>query len=237
VIPLLLGVLAIALGFKHAYDADHLVAVANILGRAPSTRRAARLSVAWALGHMLTAGAITVALYFFGRTLLGEVAAHLDLLVGLMLVAIGAIGIAAELSVAHRHAHAHAGAEHEHAHTHFLAKLWPRALDERGEHRAMLGIGIVHGLASNDELLVLFATALSITSLGGILLGVAIFSLGVVVGMVAFAAALTWPMLRWGQARVRRAVNLGVGGLSLAYGGLLLAGVEGVNALALLGLR
>jgi hypothetical protein len=93
----------------------------------------------------------------------------------------------------------------------------------------MFSIGIVHGLASNDELLVLFVVALGVTALSGILLGVAVFSLGVVAGMILFAVSLNYPILRWGQGPVRRVVNVAVAVLSIAYAVLLFAGFEGFN--------
>ena len=93
----------------------------------------------------------------------------------------------------------------------------------------MFSIGIVHGLASNDELLVLFVVALGVATLSGILLGVAVFSLGVVVGMIVFAVSLNYPMLRWGRGPVSRVVNTAVALLSIGYALLLFAGFEGFN--------
>src|SRR5213078_4004303 len=71
-------VLALALGFKHSYDADHLVAVSNLITRSGSVRKTSLMSVAWAAGHMVTAAIITVLLYTFRQTLLPECLAHLD---------------------------------------------------------------------------------------------------------------------------------------------------------------
>ena len=71
-------VLALVLGFKHSYDADHLVAVSNLITRSGSVRKTSLMSVAWAAGHMVTAAIITVLLYTFRQTLLTEFLAHLD---------------------------------------------------------------------------------------------------------------------------------------------------------------
>ena len=62
--PILFIVLAVALGFKHSYDADHLVAVSNFLARSTSLRKTTLMSMSWAAGHMATASIITVLLYF-----------------------------------------------------------------------------------------------------------------------------------------------------------------------------
>jgi high-affinity nickel permease len=216
--------LALALGFKHSYDADHLVAVSNLISRSRSIRRTSLMSVSWAAGHMLTAAIITILLYTFRETLLTEFLDHLDVLVAIMLVAIGTVGLLWEFNVFHVHEHWHGLVQHRHFHT------WLHEhLTKHGEHKTMFSIGIVQGLASNDELLVLFVIALGVATLGGILVGVAVFSLGVVAGMLVFAVSLNYPMLRWGQGPVRRVVNTAVAILSLVYAALLFAGFEGFN--------
>ena len=45
-------VLALVLGFKHSYDADHLVAVSNLITRSGSVRKTSLMSVAWAAGQI-----------------------------------------------------------------------------------------------------------------------------------------------------------------------------------------
>ena len=89
----------------------------------------------------------------------------------------------------------------------------------------------VHLTRERILLLVLFVVALGVASLGGILLGVAVFSLGVVAGMILFAVSLNYPMLRWGQGPVRRVVNTAVAVISIAYALLLFAGFGGFNPL------
>ena len=223
--PLLFILLAVALGFKHSYDADHLVAVSNFLARSTSLRKTAWMSVSWAAGHMATASVITVLLFLGREAFLRDALGPLEIAIGVMLIVLGVVSLAWEYEVlpkfAHVHRHRHDGApEHEHAHVH------PHPYRDHG---AMFGIGIVHGLASNDELLILFVTALSVTSLAGVLAGVAVFSAGVVIGMISFGLALTVPMRRWDEKRVRRAVALVAGVLSIAYGVLILLGFGGFN--------
>lgn len=225
--PALFIVLALALGFKHSYDADHLVAVSNLLTRSNDLRKTARMSVSWAAGHMVTATVITVLLYEFRQTILQGVLSNFDLIVAVMLLVIGVLGLLVEFGFLHRHPHEHATedrgvASHSHLHLH---------LGRPSEHRTMFGIGIVHGLASNDELLILFLASLGVTSLLGLLGGVGVFSLGVVAGMILFGLGVTYPMLRWGHARVRRVVNVVAAVLSIAYAVYLFLGYEGFNVL------
>lgn len=217
-------VLALALGFKHSYDADHLLAVSNLIARSPSVRRASLMSVSWAVGHMLTAAILTVVLFTIGRSVLLGFLEQMELAVGVMLVVIGVAGLLWEFNVFHVHEHVHGVARHTHLHS------WLHGhLAKHGEHKTMFSIGIVHGIASNDELLVLLFVALIVATLGELLLGVAVFSLGVVAGMVLFAVGINYPVVRWGSRRVRRIVNVVVAVLSIVYAVLLFAGFGGFN--------
>lgn len=247
-LPLFLG-LALLLGFKHSYDADHLVAVSNLIVRSPSNRSTARLSTSWAAGHMITASIITITLYLSSQTVLKALLDNLQISVVVMLIVIGVLGILAETRYYHEHVHRHLFREHSHTHSHAslrsaIQRLIPgsrpaRENDEpEDDHvpaeprKTMFGIGIVHGLASNDELLILFTVSLSVTSLLGLLLGVGVFSIGVVLGMIVYGVGITYPMVRFGKGRVRRIVNIGVAVLSIVYALLLLVGLETVNPLA-----
>lgn len=234
--PVFFIVLALALGFKHSYDADHLVAVSNLLTRSKSLRKTAWMSASWAAGHMVTATIITILLYEFRQTVLKDVLANLEFVVAVMLVVIGVIGLLVEFGFIHRHIHRHEAQEHEHIHLdphgekEAIDHPVPDGSSAR-EHRAMFGIGIVHGLASNDELLILFVASLSVTSLAGLLGGVGLFSLGVVLGMIVFGIGVSYPISRWGSAPVRRVVNVVAAVLSILYAGYLFLGFEGVNLL------
>ncbi|HLE54186.1 MAG TPA: hypothetical protein VI999_02945 [Thermoplasmata archaeon] len=222
--------LAVALGFKHSYDADHLVAVSNLLTRSHSLRKTALMSLSWAAGHMVTATAVMILLYEFRQTILRDFLSSFELVVAIMLVVIGVVGLLIEFDVLHRHPHEHELPD-QHVESHSPAHVHVRRPDE---HRAMFGIGIVHGLASNDELLILFVASFGVTSLIGLLGGVGVFSVGVVAGMILFGIGVTYPMLRWGRARVRRAVNVGAALLSIGYAIYLFLGYEGVNLLPIL---
>ena len=220
--------LALALGFKHSYDADHLVAVSNLLVKSRDLRRTLLMSVSWAAGHMLTASGITVILFVFRESLLRAFLGAFEAIVAVMLIVIGVIAVLWEhrvlqrIGLFHEHPHEHSTGEHAHQHFH---------LSRFGDHGTMFGIGIVHGLASNDELLILLVASFAIATVEGLLAGVAVFSLGVILGMVLFGLGLSYPMLRWGDAKVRRVVSVVAAVLSIVYGVLLLAGFEGINLL------
>jgi hypothetical protein len=221
-----LWLFAILLGIKHSFDADHLVAVTGVLSNSPTTSRTTVLSVSWALGHMLTASLLTIVLYSFRETLLKDILANMELLVPFMLIIIALFTIAWEFDLLHFHRHDHTQEnlteKKTHSHLHFH-------LPSLNEHGAMMGIGFIHGLASNDELLLLFTLTLGITELWGILIGVAFFTLGVIFGMVVYGILVNYPNRRWGQKRVTRVVNLSIAAVTLIYAFWLISGLEGLN--------
>ncbi|MBI3050862.1 hypothetical protein HYY74_00205 [Candidatus Woesearchaeota archaeon] len=203
--------LALFLGFKHSFDADHLLAVSTLLPKASSIRHAFLMGLMWAFGHMVTAIAVTFLLFSF-RDFLSPVLEKFELLVALMLVGLGAISIL-QSGIVHAHRHRHEKAEHAHVH-------------EKGfhhVHRQMFGVGIIHGLASNDELLVLITATLGVSTFALAALGVAIFTAGVVAGMAVFSMLLAYPLVRARQEALLKGFYLISGLLSIGYGLWMLA--------------
>ncbi|HSB47256.1 MAG TPA: hypothetical protein VLD37_04520 [Candidatus Bilamarchaeum sp.] len=202
---------ALALGIKHSFDADHLLAVSNLLTKSRSLKRTLVLSANWTLGHMGGAILAAFALFMFRDSILAHILDSFESVVALMLIAFGILGLM-QARFMHRHEHAHGGTKHAHAHFH----LKEEPADHSHEH--MLGIGIVQGLASNDELLLLLTVFLGLGDLAEMVLGTLVFSVGVLAGMVAFGIIFTLPALASRSESIGRAVNLVVGLLSIAYG-------------------
>ena len=202
--------LALLLGIKHSFDADHLIAVSNLLAKSQSLKQTVKMAASWASGHMITAVIITAILFVF-RDALSPILEHFEILVALMLIFLGVVSIR-QVGM-HFHAHRHGGLEHEHLHGH-----------DGNVHKHMFGIGIVHGLASNDELLVLITATLGLSSFLSITAGIAVFSAGVIIGMIAYSLLLAYPLIRISREGISRAVNAVAGSLSLVYGLLLLFG-------------
>ncbi len=210
--------LALALGFKHAYDADHLVAVSSFLIRSPNIRNTAAMSLNWALGHMLTAGAITLLLYVAFSDAIVSSLSYFELGVGAMLIVLGVLGIAWETGRFHVHFHRHGKISHAHPHVHALGL-------RKHLHPHLFTVGVVQGLASNDELFTLLLISLGVVTLPGLILNVGIFSLGVALGMVLFGCLMSYPVARIGVVKAKRIVGISVGMMSIFYGSLLLLGL------------
>lgn len=214
--------LAIGLGVKHAFDADHLVAVSGLLTRAQRLGTALGLAGSWAAGHLVTAALVSALVYYFAGTMLPGLLSRLELMVPLMLLLIGMVGLGVEFRRFHIHRHTHDtnGPAHRHLHLHV-------GLGHR--HGAMAGIGVVHGLASNDELLVVLLVGLGASAWWQVLAGVGLFSFGVLMGMLVYAIGLDSLNRRVGVPWMASFLNVAFSVLSVGYAVYLLLGGAGLN--------
>lgn len=212
--------LALFLGVKHSFDADHLIAVSNLLSKARSASHSIKMSASWAAGHMLTATIITALLFVLKDSILPLLLGKMEILVALMLIALGFFGMW-QSRLLHSHSHSHGSEEHAHWHMHNLAANHSKD----HSHYHMFGIGIVHGLASNDELLVLLTITLGLSSFTELALGLALFTTGVAAGMVFFSLLFTYPLLRLHSQKLVRGFNFAAGCVSVAYGSMILFGL------------
>src|SRR5512143_1293924 len=207
---------ALLLGLKHSFDPDHLLAVSGFLTRPGSARRTLGLTTRWTAGHMAGAAIMTAALYLERDSVVGIIAGRMDLAVGIMLIAFGALALH-QSRAGHAHAHSHGTAEHTHPHLH------PHGHEDDHSHLHIFGVGVLQGLASNDELLLLLTVFLGLSDATLMAAGVALFSLGVFAGMNLFGLAFTMPWLRGRGREISGAVNLAAGAASVAYGSWMLA--------------
>ncbi len=208
---------ALLLGVKHSFDPDHLIAVSNLLTSSGSRKKTFSLTTRWTIGHMGGATAVTIALFLARDSVLAFIASRLDYAVGVMLIVFGALAIYQAYSQ-HSHRHRHGAEEHSHPHQH------EEGAGDDHEHSHMLGIGLLQGLASNDELLLLLTVFLGLSDLLQMIEGVFVFSIGVFLGMNLFGLIFTFPLIRARGESLGRAVNLAVGLISLIYGAWMLAG-------------
>src|SRR5437867_10013948 len=117
----LVVVVAVVLGLRHATDPDHLAAVTTLIatGRDRAARTAARLGLAWGLGHATSLFAFGLPIVLFKSYLPEPVQQGAETAVGALIV-----GLAVWLLVRwrrgafHLHVHDHAEATHAHLHSH-----------------------------------------------------------------------------------------------------------------------
>jgi len=164
---MLLGLL---FGVQHATDPDHVVAVATIVARTRRFGAGALVGAFWGVGHTVTVTAVGIAIVVFNLALTPRAALSLEMLVAIMLIALGLARIVwvfrdsdpvpvAHLGephahgdgpALHSHAHAHPDGVHRHPHAHPSVQLL-RALQTVGPAQALRSalVGLVHGLAGS----------------------------------------------------------------------------------------
>ncbi|MCI0865042.1 MAG: urease accessory protein UreH [Chloroflexi bacterium] len=230
--------LGIILGIRHSLDPDHVVAVSTIVSEYRNPLRSFWVGISWGLGHTTTLLIIGVVIIALRLTIPDRMALLFEFFVGIMLVALGAQVIYSfRRKKVHQHAHGHQEAAHEHFHSH------AQSPEHRPEHHEAHGIGkpflrkksylvgTVHGVAGSAALtlLVLASIESPLAGLGYILL----FGLGSVLSMGVMTILIGLPfVISAGRLpNLNRAIQFGVGTLSIIFGGFLMYQIGFVDGL------
>ncbi|MEO1383931.1 MAG: hypothetical protein AAFV78_11930 [Bacteroidota bacterium] len=113
---------ALAYGFAHAFEADHLLAVSTLVSKSKNTRQVLNNGFIWGLGHTSTIFIMGVLLLIFQVHTLKNYFDSLEIFVGIMLIVLGGIRII----------RTQRNQDTQHDHTH---------------DREAYGIGLVHGFS------------------------------------------------------------------------------------------
>jgi ABC-type nickel/cobalt efflux system permease component RcnA len=155
---------AIVLGLRHATDPDHLAAVTTLIasGRDRTKRLAARLGLAWGLGHATSLFAFGLPIVLFKAYLPEPVQRGAETAVGFLIIALAVwLLVRWRRGLFHIHPHEHEAGTHVHIHGH--------AQEARHEHRHTVrarsplqafGIGLVHGMGGSAGVGVLLLAAI-----------------------------------------------------------------------------
>ncbi len=189
---------AAVIGFGHAFEADHLLAVSSIVTQRRNWRQAALDGIWWGLGHTSTILAVGLLLIVGRVSLEIEVFDRLEVVVGVMLVLLG---------------------------TWRLYRAWMERQgtltdpeDQEQKPHMAYGVGLVHGLAGSGAIVVLVMSRLSsaVESVAFLL----IFGIGSVAGMWLAASLFSLPFskrlnatqwLQWGLAVLSSVLCIGYG--------------------------
>jgi len=169
ILPLLLASLV---GFTHAFEADHLVAVSSIVTRRNNTYLAVKDGIFWGLGH--TSTILLVGCIFILGTYSLNLASfvYLEGSVGIMLIFLGLKRLSGIYKTDLPHTDAHdKGTPHE--------------------HKLAYGVGLVHGLAGSGTLILSVLTTIK-SSLDGMAY-LLIFGIGSIAGMMVAAGIFSAP--------------------------------------------
>jgi sulfite exporter TauE/SafE len=198
----------------HAFDVDHVAAVTAFASKHPGARRASFFGIYWGLGHtatLLGLGGLSVGLKF---VIPPGLSAAAELLVGFLLMAIGAWVLRDLLrgKKIHLHKHAHDGVEHVHFHSHAHGE------DHRHRH-SMFFVGAAHGFAGTAAVMVLVPITIT-QSLAVALVYLLLFGLGTMTAMGLFGYFLGSVTQRANSDRVLAIVQTAAGSVSLIIGTL-----------------
>lgn len=157
IIPLLF---AAVIGFTHAFEVDHLVAVSSIVTRRNNVRDAIKDGIYWGLGHTSTILLVGILMIIMRLMITEDTFGYLEAGVGFMLIALGIHRMLKDRV----HLHHHGAHSHQHS------------------HRLAYGVGLVHGLAGSGALVLLVMT--QIKSSWGKHRYLLIFGIGSIAGML-----------------------------------------------------
>src|SRR3989475_10635662 len=90
---LALAGLGLLLGFRHAFEPDHLAGVSTLATRQGRLLHARRLGLAWPLGHTASVGVVVGAIILFGLHLPDRLWPAADRPVALLLTALAGAGV------------------------------------------------------------------------------------------------------------------------------------------------
>jgi high-affinity nickel permease len=210
-------VVAIALGFRHASDPDHLAAVSTLAatGKERAARSAARLGLAWGAGHATSLFVFGLPVVLYSAYLPARVQSWAETSVGFVIVALAVLLLARWRRGAFRHvADDHAVHEHASART----------------RRQAYAIGVVHGMGGTAGvgLLLLASIQSKLLAVVALALFATFTALSMAVLSTGWGAAL-------GSAPVRRSLNRvapAIGGLTLLFGIWYALGAQGLVSYA-----
>ena len=214
---------ALLLGLRHASDPDHLTAVSTLIASDPEdgTRRAGRLGLAWGIGHATTLALFGVPIVLFHSYLPDAVQRAAEALVGVVIMLL-ALRLLTRWRGGHFHAHAHRHGEVEHRHLHPHAE---HALhDHPHEPEVQLGrsplqafgIGLVHGIGGSAGVGVLLLA--TIPGHGEALAALVVFAAATAVSMALLSSAFGYAITRGPVLRRMLAFAPAMGVASVAFG-------------------
>ena len=192
---LIIAVVAILLGLRHATDPDHLTAVSTLVaGDRADARGAGRLGFAWGLGHATTLFVFGVPIVLYRSYVPEAVQTMAEALIGAVIVA-----LAVRLLLRWRETRR--GTSHLHA--------------ARSPLQAY-GIGLVHGIGGSAGVGVLLLASIPDHVEAVVALG--LFASFTAVSMSLASTSFGWVMSRGAVQRSFASVAPALGALSLAFG-------------------
>ena len=229
--------LGLFLGFKHATEADHVVAVSTIVSQNKNPWSGIWVGASWGLGHTTPLLLVGIAILMLKTPLPESYSLVLEFGVGVMLIA---LGLQVFWGLRHREIHLHTHQHGEEAHIHFHSHLTQSAAQE---HHGLMAfgkpefrlksyvVGVMHGLAGSGAV-----TLLVLSTIEGFWRSMAYllaFGVGTIIGMGSLTLLLGVPFaFSRHSERGNRFIKGLAGTGSIAFGVLLMAEIGLPNTLS-----
>jgi len=195
-------------GLEHAFEADHLLAVNNLVTNRSKIKDALKDGIFWGIGHTSTIFMVGIIMIGFKISISENIFSYLEAVVGLMLIILGTNRLFKLLykkrhshTYSHSHSHTHSnGLTHTHMHTHTYYHSHPivsfqhQHYDTSKNYKAAFGVGLVHGLAGSGSLVILVISQMK-TPLEG-LMYILVFGVGSILGMFIASGLFSIPFTR-----------------------------------------
>lgn len=189
--------LAFGIGALHALDADHIMAVSSLAMRRTAPARCVQLGARWAVGHGITLLALGLLCYAIGHTLPDQWHVYAERIVAVLLCAVGmAVLTGLATGGARLRLHRHSGMV---AHVHWVPADAQHERDDAADNHGAVLIGALHGMAGSAPMLALIPTGQR-GDVGGAVLVLAAFSIGVLLAMSVFGLAIGFAAGRYERA-------------------------------------
>jgi ABC-type nickel/cobalt efflux system permease component RcnA len=210
---------ALALGFRHALDPDHLMAVSTLVAgtRERKGRVAARLGTIWGAGHALAIVVLGLPIVLAHAVLPDVVQRVAETAIGVIIVLLAArLLLRWRRGAYHAHVHEHEGSRHVHVHAHRETSAHTHEHPRPRTPLQAFMIGVTHGIGGSAAVGLLLLAALP--NRGWATAALVLFAVGTAVSMGAVSGALGWLLGRDAVERRFRYAVLGLGLTALAFG-------------------
>ena len=221
--PLFVLVAGFVIGLFHAFEPDHVVAVAT--QNSKSTQKSSLsffkqirsgaikssiLGALWGAGHTSSLVIVSLLIFVFSMNIPNEMFSNFEFGVGVMLVILGVFTYLNRRLVGEKHIHTHTHDDVIHTHSHAHDKIHSHG------HKSYI-IGCIHGLAGSGSLVVLALSTLH--DLQTILSFILVFGIGSIVGMMLVSSAIGLPFsLSIYSERINKILRYLVGSISIIIG-------------------
>ena len=221
--PFFVLVAGFVIGLFHAFEPDHVVAVAT--QNSKSTQKSSLsffqqirsgaikssiLGALWGAGHTSSLVLVSLLIFVFSMNIPNEMFSNFEFGVGVMLVILGVFTYLNRRLVGEKHIHTHTHDDLVHTHPHAHDKVHSHG------HKSYI-IGCIHGLAGSGSLVVLALSTLH--DLQTILSFILVFGIGSIVGMMLVSSAIGLPFsLSVYSKRINKILRYSVGSISIIIG-------------------